>query len=130
MKRFSILTIGLLIFAILILPMSLQAGGPGFDKNVYTWGSGGDDDGDDDSGGGDDDDSGGGGDDDDSGGGDDDDGYGGGDDDGDDDDGGGSDDDDDNEIPLDGGLSFLAAAGAAFGVKKFRDNSAKRNRNK
>lgn len=31
-------------------------------------------------------------------------------------------DDDTNEIPLDGGLSFLAVAGAAYGVKRIRDN--------
>lgn len=31
-------------------------------------------------------------------------------------------DDDAAEIPLDGGLSFLAVAGAAYGVKRIRDN--------
>ncbi len=50
-------------------------------------------------------------------GGDDDDGYNGGGDD-DDDYGGGDDDDDGNDIPLDGGLSFLAIAGAGLGIKK------------
>lgn len=65
-------------------------------------------------------------DDDDYSGGDDDDDYSGGDD---DDDRGGDDDDDSNEIPLDGGLSFLAAAGVGLGIKKVRDNMAKK-RNK
>ena len=79
---------------------------------------------------GDDDDNYGGGDDDDNyGGGDDDDNYGGGDDD-DDYYGGGDDDDDNNEIPLDGGLSFLAVAGAGLGIKKVRDNMAKKKQNK
>lgn len=31
-------------------------------------------------------------------------------------------DDDTNEIPLDSGLSFLAVAGVAYGVKRIRDN--------
>ncbi len=31
-------------------------------------------------------------------------------------------DDESNDIPLDGGLSFLAAAGAAYGVKRVRDS--------
>lgn len=35
-------------------------------------------------------------------------------------------DDDSNEIPLDGGLSFLAAAGAAYGIKRVRDSRAKK----
>lgn len=60
---------------------------------------------------------------------DDDDHYGGSDDD--DDYGWGNDDDDDdddsNEIPLDGGLSFLAAAGAGLSIKKIRDNMAKKH---
>jgi len=30
-----------------------------------------------------------------------------------------------NDIPLDGGLSFLAAAGMGLGIKTFRDNRAK-----
>lgn len=33
-----------------------------------------------------------------------------------------NDDCNNNEIPLDGGLSFLAAAGAAYGIKRIRDN--------
>lgn len=37
-----------------------------------------------------------------------------------------NDDDDSSEIPLDGGLSFLAAAGAGLGIKKLRDNRAKK----
>lgn len=36
------------------------------------------------------------------------------------------DDDDDNDIPLDGGLSFLAIAGAGLGIKKVRDNMSKK----
>lgn len=36
------------------------------------------------------------------------------------------DDDDSSEIPLDGGLGFLAAAGAGLGIKKLRDNRAKK----
>lgn len=40
------------------------------------------------------------------------------------------DDDDSSEIPLDGGLSFLAAAGAGLGIKKLRDNRAKRKTEK
>lgn len=57
------------------------------------------------------------------GGGNDDDHYGGG---GDDDDHYSNDDDDSSEIPLDGGLSFLAIAGAGLGIKKLRDNRAKK----
>ncbi len=38
----------------------------------------------------------------------------------------GGDDDDSSEIPLDGGLSFLAVAGAGLGIKKLRDNRAKK----
>ncbi|MCB9047154.1 MAG: hypothetical protein H6550_13560 [Chitinophagales bacterium] len=34
-------------------------------------------------------------------------------------------DDDYNEIPLDGGLSVLAAAGAAYGIKRVRDKKKK-----
>jgi len=34
-------------------------------------------------------------------------------------------DDESNDIPLDGGLSFLAAAGAAYGVKRVRDSRKK-----
>ncbi len=29
---------------------------------------------------------------------------------------------DPNDVPIDGGLSLLLAAGAAYGVKKYRDN--------
>lgn len=36
------------------------------------------------------------------------------------------DDDHDNDIPLDGGLSFLAIAGAGLGIKKVRDNMSKK----
>lgn len=36
-----------------------------------------------------------------------------------------NDDDDSNDIPLDGGLSFLALAGVGFGIKKVRDNRMK-----
>lgn len=43
---------------------------------------------------------------------------------------GGDDDDDSSEIPLDGGLSFLAVAGAGLGIKKLRDNRAKRKTEK
>lgn len=39
-----------------------------------------------------------------------------------------NDDDDSNDIPLDGGLSFLAVAGAGLGIKKIRD--ARSNRKK
>lgn len=64
------------------------------------------------------------------GGGNDDDHYGGGGDDdhygGDDDDHYSNDDDDSSEIPLDGGLSFLAVAGAGLGIKKLRDNRARK----
>ncbi|MCB0697997.1 MAG: hypothetical protein KDC07_11565 [Chitinophagaceae bacterium] len=43
----------------------------------------------------------------------------------------GDDDDDqnDNDIPLDGGLSFLAVAGAGLGIKKVRDRMAKNKDN-
>lgn len=46
----------------------------------------------------------------------------------DDDDNGYYDDDDnnDNDIPLDGGLSFLAIAGAGLGIKKMRDHRSKK----
>lgn len=37
-----------------------------------------------------------------------------------------NDDDDSSEIPIDGGLGFLAAAGAGLGIKKLRDNRAKK----
>lgn len=48
------------------------------------------------------------------------------DDDGHDDDHCDDDDDDSNEIPLDGGLSVLAVAGAAYGVKRIRDSRNKK----
>jgi len=32
---------------------------------------------------------------------------------------------DPNDVPIDGGLSILLAAGAAYGVKKYRDNKKK-----
>ena len=32
---------------------------------------------------------------------------------------------DPNDVPIDGGLSLLLAAGAAYGVKKYRDNKKK-----
>lgn len=35
-----------------------------------------------------------------------------------------------NEIPLDGGLSILAAAGAAYGVKRVRDRKGQKNSEK
>lgn len=38
------------------------------------------------------------------------------------------DDDDSNEIPLDGGLSVLAVAGAGFGIMKIRDVRAKKKK--
>ncbi len=38
---------------------------------------------------------------------------------------GDDDDDNNNDIPLDGGLSFLALAGAGLGIKKVRDGIAK-----
>lgn len=44
----------------------------------------------------------------------------------DDDDRWNDDDDDSNEIPLDGGLSVLAVAGAAYGVKRVRDSRKKK----
>ncbi len=120
MKKNNQILLTLIITVLLAVPVISYAGGPGFDKDVYTWG-GGDDDADNNNNhnnnwGNDDDDDYRGGDDDDYRGGDDDDDYRGGDD---DDDRGGDD------IPLDGGLSFLAAAGAAFGFKKFKDNQKK-----
>jgi hypothetical protein len=42
-------------------------------------------------------------------------------------DGGGDDEDPDAGIPIDGGVSFLAAAGVAYGTKKILEN---KNRNK
>lgn len=36
------------------------------------------------------------------------------------------DDNNDNDIPLDGGLSFLAIAGAGLGIKKMRDHRTKK----
>lgn len=97
----------------------VYAGGPGFEKDVYTWGT-------------DDNHQGGRGDDDYHNWGDDDDNHHHGDDDddhwggGDDDDNNNGCDDDSNEVPLDGGLSFLAIAGAGLGIKAARDNMAKK----
>lgn len=50
----------------------------------------------------------------------------------DDDDNGHYDDDDknDNDIPLDGGLSFLAVAGAGLAIKKMRDHRAKKKQDR
>lgn len=101
MKRFDKITLMLMLAIIMSVPVS-YATGPGFNYNNQTWNHNG---GDDDHSSGDDDDSG-----------------------GDDDDYGCDDDwsdDDSNEIPLDGGLGFLAAAGAAYGVKRIRDNKGK-----
>lgn len=36
---------------------------------------------------------------------------------------------DPEDTPIDGGLSLLLAAGAAYGVKKYRDNKMKELRN-
>lgn len=38
------------------------------------------------------------------------------------------DDDDNNEIPMDGGLSVLAVAGAGLGIMKIRDVRAKKKK--
>lgn len=46
------------------------------------------------------------------------------------DDDGWHDDDCNNEIPLDGGLSFLALAGAGLGIKKVKDNMSKNKKEK
>lgn len=35
--------------------------------------------------------------------------------------------DDPNDVPIDGGLSLLVAAGAAYGVKKYREHRKKNN---
>lgn len=121
MRQNNVLFIILLLICSFWLTNAI-AGGPGFQKDVYTWGGGG--------GGDDDDDNHGGGGDDDHHGGGDDDHWGGGDDD-DDHWGHGDDDDDGNEVPLDGGLSFLAIAGAGLGIKAARDSMAKKkNSNK
>ena len=34
---------------------------------------------------------------------------------------------DPNDVPIDGGLSLLLAAGAAYGVKKYRDGKKKKH---
>ncbi|MCB0699282.1 MAG: hypothetical protein H6551_03915 [Chitinophagales bacterium] len=102
----------LAIVALILIAISFKvnAGGPGFDKDVYTWGN----DSDDDSNSTDDDSYNGGG------------GYGGGGYGGyDDDDDNWNNDDDCNDIPLDGGMSFLAMAGVAYGIKRIADNKAK-----
>lgn len=109
MKYINKITHLLLMIAVYSAPAIVYAGGPGFKDDVKTWNSSGDDDNDDDNSNnyGDDDDNSNQ--------------YG-------DDDNGDDDycDDDANEIPLDGGLSFLAVAGAAYGVKRIRDRKAKK----
>lgn len=92
MKHIITLSLVLLLSIGLYLPIVAYAGGPGFEDDVKTWKKG----------------KGNGKDDDDRG----------------DDDRGDDDwnDDDAHEIPLDGGLSLLAVAGAAYGVKRIRDN--------
>lgn len=103
MRSIDRITMVLLMGMLLAMPVA-YATGPGFDDNVYNWHR------------------------------DKDDGYGWGDD---DHHGGGDDDnnhcDDDNwndddsyEVPLDGGLGVLAAAGAAYGVFRVRDNKGKK----
>lgn len=97
MKLTNKLYLVLIALLVVSIPVATYAGGPGFDNDVYTWGSGG---GDDDSHHGDDDH------------------YS-----GDDDcDNGG------NDIPLDGGIGLLGAAGAAFAIKKYRDNKHKNSK--
>lgn len=95
MKYLSTISIMLLLVMLFSAPVNTFAGGPGFKDDVKTWGS------DDDNGDNDDqceeDDNG-------------DDEY---------------NDDDSNEIPLDGGLSFLAIAGGAYGIKRIRDSRKK-----
>ncbi len=100
MKLTNKLYLALIALLVVSIPIATYAGGPGFDNDVYTWGSGGGDD------------------DDYNGGGDDDHHYG-------DDD---CDDDGGNDIPLDGGIGFLGAAGAAFAIKKYRDNKHKNSK--
>lgn len=101
MKAYDKITVMMMMGILLSLPMA-YATGPGFEKDVYTWGN---------NNGNDDDNHGGG----------DDDGHWGNDDHCDDD----WNDDDNYEVPLDGGLGFLAAAGAAYGIKRIRDNRKK-----
>lgn len=91
MKTCDKITVMLIMAMILSVPLA-YAGGPGFQKDVYTWGGGGSND-DDNSGG--------------------------------DDDNYNCDDDNNYEVPLDGGLGFLAAAGALYGIKRIRDNRKK-----
>lgn len=106
MKFLKPILIVVLLLGLSITASNTFAGGPGFDTDVYTWGSSGDDDDGNNHGS--------------------DDGYGCGDDDQyDDDDDDDVYDDNGNEIPLDGGLGFLAAAGAAFGIKRVRDRKSK-----
>ncbi|MFN4007231.1 MAG: PID-CTERM protein-sorting domain-containing protein [Chitinophagaceae bacterium] len=38
------------------------------------------------------------------------------------------DDADSADVPLDGGLSLLVAAGAGYGIKKYRDNKQQRSK--
>ncbi len=111
MKFFKPILIVMLLLALSVTASKTFAGGPGFDNDVYTWGSNNDDDDGNSHG--------------------DDDGYGCGDDDQwDDDDDDDVYDDEGNEIPLDGGIGFLAAAGAAFGVKRVRDMQNKKKEEK
>ncbi len=108
MKYLNKITNLLLMIAVYSAPAIVYAGGPGFKDDVKTWNSSGDDEGDDESNNynNDDDNS----------------NYNCDDDNGDDD----YNDDDSNEIPLDGGLGFLAAAGGAYGIKRIRDRKAKK----
>lgn len=108
MKYLNKLTNLLLMIAVYSSPAIVYAGGPGFKDDVKTWNSSGDDDSDDENTNNYNDDNSNN--------------YNCDDDNGDDD----YNDDDANEIPLDGGLGFLAAAGAAYGVKRIRDVRAKK----
>lgn len=108
MKFLKPILIVVLLLGLSITASNTFAGGPGFDTDVYTWGSSNDDD------------------DGESNNNNNNNGYGCGDDDQyDDDDDDDVYDDNGNEIPLDGGLGFLAAAGAAFGIKRVRDRKSK-----
>lgn len=108
MKYLNKLTNLLLMIAVYSSPAIVYAGGPGFKDDVKTWNSSGDDDSDDENTNNYNDDNSNN--------------YNCDDDNGDDD----YNDDDANEIPLDGGLGFLAAAGAAYGVKRIRDIRTKK----
>ena len=106
MKHLNKVVNVLLTIALYSSPAIVYAGGPGFKDDVKNWG---DDDHDDDDG--------------------DDDSHTQNDDDHWNDDECSDDnynDDDNYEIPLDGGLSFLAVAGAAYGIKRVRDRKAKK----